>query len=122
MIERDDRQFLLTTAWLFAKHGQTARARILCEALVEADPRDGVAAVALAELLLSERDPSRALAVVRAAVCSGELVRAAAVLETRSLLALGRKADAARRWQRYIESSKGRSRTWVSPVGKGVRA
>ena len=121
-MERDDRQFLLTTAWLFAKHGQSSRARVLCEALVEADPRDGVAAVALAELLLAERDPSRALAVVRAAVCSGELGRAAAVLETRALLALGRKANASRRWQRYIEAAKGRSRTWVASPKKGAGA
>ena len=61
-------------------------------------------------------------AVVRAAVCSGELGRAAAVLETRALLALGRKADASRRWQRYIESAKGRSRTWVASPKKGAGA
>ena len=116
-MESDDRQFLLTTAWLFAKHGQTERARYLCEALVEADPRDGVAAAALAELLLAERNPSRALAVIRAAVCSRELGRVSAVLETRALVALGRKEDAARRWQRYIESAKGGRRTWLGTDG-----
>lgn len=118
-MESDDRQFLLTTAWLFAKHGQTERARFLCEALVEADPRDGVSAAALAELLLAERNPSRALAVIRAAVCPRELGRVSAVLETRALVALGRKDDAARRWQRYIESAKGGRRTWLGTDGRG---
>ena len=56
MMDNDDRQFLLTAAWLFARHGQGARARTLCEALVEDDPRDGVSAVALAELRLAEGD------------------------------------------------------------------
>lgn len=118
-MERDDRQFLLTTAWLFARHGQASRARILCEALVEADPRDGISAVALAELLLEERNPSRALAVVRAAVCPRDLSRASAVLETRALLALGRKVDAASRWNRYLQASKGGRRAWAGSGGKG---
>ena len=117
-MEKDDRQFLLTTAWLFARHGRATRARLLCEALVEADPRDGVSAAALAELLLLERNPSRALAVIRAAVCPRELSRVAAVLETRALLALGRKADATRRWDRYLQASKGGRRTWAGTVGK----
>ena len=118
-MESDDRRFLLTTAWLFAKHGQTDRARSLCEALVEADPRDGTAAAVLAELLLSDRNPSRALAVIRAAVCPKELSRAAAVLETRALIALGRKEDGARRWKRYIEASKGARRSWAGNGGGG---
>ena len=117
-MEKDDRQFLLTTAWLFARHGQATRARLLCEALVEADPRDGVSAAALAELLLVERNPSRALAVIRAAVCPRDLSRVAAVLETRALLALGRKADAARRWDRYLQASKGGRRNWAGTGGK----
>ncbi len=112
-MEADDRQFLLTTAWLFARHGQPMRARTLCEALVEADPRDGVSAAALADLLLDEGEPDRALRVVMAADFPQELARVEAVLETRALLALGRGAAARRRWGRYIESSKGRSRTWV---------
>lgn len=118
-MEKDDRQFLLTTAWLFARHGQTVRARLLCEALVEADPRDGVSAAALAELLLTERNPSRALAVIRAAICPRELARAAAALETRALLALGRKADATRRWNRYLQASKGARRVWAGAAGRG---
>ena len=42
----DERQFLLTATWLFMRHGQRARARAVCEALVDDDPRDGVVAVA----------------------------------------------------------------------------
>ena len=48
----DERQFLLTAAWLFLRHGQTSRALAVCEALREDDPRDGTAAAALAEILL----------------------------------------------------------------------
>ena len=36
----EERQFLLTAAWLFVRHGQPARARALVEALVAADQRD----------------------------------------------------------------------------------
>ena len=39
----------MTSAWIFMRHGQRSRALALCEALREDDPRDGVAAVALAE-------------------------------------------------------------------------
>ena len=45
----DERQVLLTAVWMFMRHGQPARARAVCEALVEEEPRDGVAAVALAD-------------------------------------------------------------------------
>ena len=112
-MDADDRQFLLTTAWLFARHGQPSRARTLCEALVEADPRDGVSAAALADLMLADGEPQRALEVIRSASFPSQLARVEAVLETRALLGVGRGTDARRRWQRYIESSKGRSRTWV---------
>ena len=57
----EERQFLLTAAWLFTRHGQGGRARTLMEALVEEDPHDGVSALALAERLLDEGDASRAL-------------------------------------------------------------
>ena len=112
-MEADERQFLLTTAWMFARHGQDARARILCEALNEADPRDGIAAAALAELLLTENDAVRALDVLRAADFSAELRRAEALLETRALSMLGRKDEARRRWSRFVESGKGARRSWV---------
>ena len=52
----EERQFLLTVMWLFMRHGQPVRARAICEAIVEENPRDGVAAAALAELLLNEGD------------------------------------------------------------------
>ena len=113
-MDGDDRQFLLTTAWLFARHGQGSRARTLCEALVEANPRDGVSAVALAELLLVEQNPRRALEVLRSADCPQALMRAVAVLETRALRALGRERESLKRWQRYLESAKGKSRSWVA--------
>ena len=63
----DERQFLMTTMWLFMRHGQPSRARAICEALVENDPRDGVAAVALAGLLLDDGEGQRALEVLRTA-------------------------------------------------------
>ena len=113
-MESEGRQFLLTTAWLFARHGQGARARTLCEALVECDPRDGVPAAALAELLLEDGKAERALAVLRAADCPSDLQRASALLEARALAALGRKAEAARRWAHYVELSKGRERKWIA--------
>ena len=112
-MDADDRQLLLTTAWLFARHGQPARARVLCRALVDEDPRDGVAAAALAELLLQDREADAALSVLRAADYPPELARAEALLETRALALLGRSEDANRRWRRFVASQKGRNRSWV---------
>lgn len=113
MIEPDDRQFLLATAWLFSLHGQDDRARALCAALVEADPGDGLAAVALADLMLDAGEAKEALSVLRMTRAPKELSRAAALLETKALSLLGKKTEAARRWSRYVESAKGPARTWV---------
>ena len=63
----EERQFLRTAVWLFMRHGRSDRALGVCEALHEADPRDGVAAVALAELLLERADAKRAVDVLREA-------------------------------------------------------
>ena len=41
-MKEEERQLMLTTAWLFARHGQGPRARVLLEAVVEENPRDGV--------------------------------------------------------------------------------
>jgi len=112
-MERDERQFLLTTAWMFALHGQNVRSRILCEALVEDDPRDGIAAAALAERLIEDRDATTALKVLREADYPKELERAAALLETRALSMLGRKAEAERRWKRFTRANQGSERTWL---------
>ena len=109
----DERQFLLTAAWMFMRHGQPLRARAVCEALVEEDSRDGVAAVALAELMLDSGEASRAVEVLRTADVPRELAHAAAFLETRALRKDGRDREAARRWSRYIESRKGADRRWV---------
>ena len=109
----DERQFLLTAAWMFMRHGQPARARTVCEALVEEDSRDGVAAVALAELMLDAGEATRAVEVLRAADVPPELAHAAAFLETRALRNGGRNREAANRWSRYIESRKGTERRWV---------
>ena len=95
------------------RHGQPARARAMCEALVEMDSRDGVAAVALAELMLDSGETSRAVEVLRAADVPPELSHAAAFLETRALRKDGRDREAARRWNRYIESRKGAERRWM---------
>lgn len=112
-MDADDRQLLLTSAWIFARHGQSSRARVLCTALVEDDPRDGVSAAALAELLLADREAEAALAVLRAADYPSELERAEALLETRALVQLGRREEADRRWRRFVEAQKGGNRSWV---------
>ena len=109
----DERQFLLTAAWMFMRHGQPARARAVCEALVVEDSRDGVAAVALAELMLDSGEASRAVEVLRVADVPPELAHAAAFLETRALRDGGRAREADSRWSRYIESKKGADRRWM---------
>ena len=112
-MDADERQFMLTAAWIFARHGQRARARTLMEALCEANPRDGVSAAALAALLLSDGDGLGALRALRTANFPSELDRAEAILETRALTMLGKAAEGKRRWGRYLESRKGRNRKWI---------
>ncbi len=109
----DERQFLLTTAWMFMRHGQSSRALSVFEALVEDDPRDGVASVALAQLLLDDGDAERAVEVLKNADVPRDLAHAQAVLETRALKLVGRAREADSRWRRYIESQKGASRQWM---------
>ena len=110
----DERQFLKTTAWMFMRHGQRHRALAVCEALAEDDPRDGVAAVALAELLLDAGAVERAVEVLHAAEIPPELDHAEAVIETRALRMMAREAEASARWRRHLEARKGASRQWVS--------
>ena len=107
------RQFMLTSAWLFARHGRPRRARVIVEALVEDDPTDGVAAAALAELLLADGEAAAALSVLSAADFPPELARAEALLETRALAMTGRQDESERRWRRYLASRKGANRSWV---------
>ena len=95
------------------RHGRRDRALGVCEALCEANPRDGVASAALAELLLEEGDAARAVDVLRSADFAPELLHAQAVLETRALRMAGRTAEAQSRWRRYLESRKGAERKWV---------
>ena len=109
-----ERQFLLTVAWLFMRHGRRERALSVCEAVYEADPGDGLAAVARAELLLGRGETTRAVDVLRAADVPAELAHAEAVLETRALRLAGRGAEADSRWRRYIESRKGADRQWIA--------
>jgi predicted Zn-dependent protease len=109
----EERQFLLTAVWLFMRHGRRERAMSVCEALVEEDPRDGIAASALAELLLDQGDAKRAVEVLRAADFPADLLHAEAVLETRALRLCGRTAEAESRWRRYLEAQKGAERKWV---------
>ena len=104
---------MLTAAWLFARHGQGSRARVLLEAVADEEPRDGVAAAMLAELLLAERQPAAAIEVVRAAEFPSSLRRAEALLETRALRMLGRVPEADARWSRFVKSSAGARRQWV---------
>ena len=109
----DERQFLLTAVWLFMQHGQGARARNVCEAVLEEEPRNGAAAAAMAELLLEEGEARRALDVLLAADFPPDLEHAEAVLETRALRQLGRAAEGNARWRRYLESKTGADRKWV---------
>ena len=112
-MESDERQFLLTAAWIFAQHGQRSRARTLMEAVCEANPRDGVPAAALAAILLSDGDGVGALRVLRKANFPRSLDRVEAILETRALNMTGRRAEGARRWARYLEAKKGVERKWI---------
>lgn len=112
-MESEEKQFLLTVAWLFMRHGQRNRAKSVCEALSEYYPRDGVVAAALADLLLGEGDAEGAIGVLRSADMPPSLAHAEAVLETRALRRLGRSAEGAARWRRYLESRKGSERKWV---------
>jgi len=116
-MESDEREFLCTTAWMFAQHGQRARARALCAALVEDDPREGVAAAVLAETMLADGEPEAALKVIRRADFPPALERAEALLESRALKMLGRADEAMRRWRRYVSSTKGGGRTWAGDRG-----
>jgi len=113
-MDEDERQFLLTTAWLFMRHGRRDRALSVCEAVYEADPENCVAAVALAELLLEQGETGRAVDILRTADVPDELAHAEAVLETRALRLAGRGAEADARWRRYIESRKGADRKWIA--------
>lgn len=110
----EERQFLLTVAWMFIRHGRRDRARSLCEALIEADSRDGVAALALAEILVSEGDAKAALGVLDSADVPTRLAHAEAVIETRALRLAGRGAEAQSRWRRYLEAQKGADRQWTA--------
>ena len=112
-MSKDERQFLLSAAWMFMRHGQRPRALAVCESLVEDDPRSGVSAVALAELLLDAGQSRRALEVLQAADRPEPLARVAAVLETRALGMQGRMAESTARWRRYLESRKGAERKWA---------
>ena len=112
-MESDERQFLLTAAWIFARHGQRSRARTLMEALCEANPRDGVSAAALATLLLSDGDGLGALRLLRTANFPPQFDRVEAILETRALTMLGRAAEGKSRWNRYLEARKGGARRWI---------
>ena len=113
-MESDDRQFLLLAAWMFLRHGQPSRARALCEAVLEENPRDGTAATALAQILLDAGEPAAALETLRAGDFPPALAHAEALLETRALLALGKKSESAARWRRHLEARKGAARSWVA--------
>jgi len=116
-MESDEREFLCTTAWMFAQHGQRARARALCAALVEDNPRESVAAAVLAETMLADREPEAALKVLRQADFPPSLERAEALLEARALQMLGREEESRRRWRRYVEAAKGAGRKWIEDRG-----
>ena len=64
--------------------------------------------------MLSDGEGFEALKVLRSADFPPELARAEAVLETRALAMTGREADGARRWKRFLESRKGKDRSWIA--------
>lgn len=110
----ESRQFLLTTGWMFLRHGQKHRAKRIFAALVEADTRDGVAVAALAELMLDDGEAQRVLDMLRSADFPSDLSHAEAVLETRALKMSGRERESASRWRRYLETRKGAARQWIA--------
>lgn len=112
-MDNDEKQLMLTGAWLFARHGQSSRSRTLLEALGEEDPKDGVVASVLGQLLMEEGRAEEALKVVRGAYFPERLKRAEAILETRALRALGKADEADKRWRRYVNASQGAKREWV---------
>ena len=112
-MDKEELELIATSAWLFVRHGRADRALPLLEAILEANPTDGVAAAMLAEIFLTRGEAREALATLRAASFPKELARAAALLETRSLITLGRGAEAKNRWSRYLEAAKGANRKWV---------
>ena len=83
------------------------------EALCEANPRDGVSAAALSALMLSDGDGLGALRTLRRANFPVALDRVEAILETRALNMTGRRAEGARRWDRYLKSRNGGGRKWI---------
>ncbi|MBO4287818.1 MAG: hypothetical protein J5985_06605 [Kiritimatiellae bacterium] len=113
-MDEEERQLLLTAAWLFARHGQGVRARNVLEALAEENPRDGVVAAMLADLLLQEHQAVAALEVVRSGEFPAELKRAEALLETRALRMLGKTEEADARWSRFVKASRGGEREWIA--------
>ncbi len=113
-MDADERQLLLTTAWLFARHGQGQRARVILEAAAEESPHDSVVSAMLAELLLEEHQAEAALDVLRSCEFPQELQRAGALLETRALRMLGRQEEADARWGRFLKASRGADREWIS--------
>ena len=115
-----ERQFLRTSAWMFMRHGQRRRAKSLCAALVEDDPRDGVSAAAYAELLLEDGEAAAALSALREADFPPSLLHAEAVLEARALRGTGRADEADARWRRHLASQKGAGRRWVGAAGGGA--
>ena len=109
-MSNDERQFLLTAVWMFMRHGQPARARAVCAALVDDNPRDGVASVALAELMLDSGEAMRAIDTLRAADVPPELAHAAAFLEVRAWKMAGRGREAER--QSASQLRRRRNRRW----------
>lgn len=118
-MDSEEREFLLMTAWFFARHGQRARALTLLDAAAEAGERGGVAATMRADLLLGEGRAEDALEAIRAADPPKGLERAAALMEARALRALGRTAESESRWRRYLASRAGANRAWVAEGGTG---
>lgn len=112
-MDEEDKQVILTAAWLFMQHGQTQKAKALCREVNEQEPSDGVCGALLAQLYLDDAEPEEALEVIRNTTFPPELERVAALLEARALKDTGHPEEGRECWQKYLEQKNGRTRRWV---------
>ena len=103
MIVMDDleRKAMLTAAWMFAGHGRGDRAVGILEWIVADRPTDPATSSALAALQLERGDPAAAWLSLERADFTGGFRRVGALLQARTLRALGRVEEAEARWRGY---------------------
>ncbi|NKI94075.1 tetratricopeptide repeat protein [Rhizobacter sp. SG703] len=87
---------------LYLRHGHSAHAAVLFDALHKLDPLDALAARSLAYSRLQEGRPEEALAPLQRLLDHGDGHAVTHVLHAQALLALGRTADSARAMRAYV--------------------